>query len=95
MSSDQQNIPPAGEEIHLPPGSLQPLALTLGLTILLVALTKWPWVSAIGGIIFLWALVLWIRDAVDEYRHLPADHGHDDHGHADEPVADEPVADKH
>lgn len=74
----QSNVPPVGEEIHLPPGSLQPLALTFGLTVFLVALTQWLWVSAIGLIIVLWSMALWIRDAREEYRHLPADHGHAD-----------------
>ncbi|MEI2703473.1 MAG: hypothetical protein V9E83_13865 [Baekduia sp.] len=91
MSNEpQSNVPPVGEEIHLPPGSLQPLALTFGLTVFLVALTHWLWVSAIGLIIVIAAIALWIRDARDEYRHLPADHGH-----AHEPVPGENEPNEH
>jgi hypothetical protein len=88
VSTEQQsNVPPAGEEIHLPPGSLQPLALTFGLTVFLVALTQWLWVAAIGLIIVVWSMALWIRDARAEYRHLPADHGH---AHEEAPEENDP-----
>ena len=38
MSELEKQIPPAGEEIHLPEGSLQPLLLTVGITALLLGL---------------------------------------------------------
>lgn len=89
MSTEPQNAPPAGEEIHLPPGSLQPLAVTAGLTIGLVSLTHWPLVSAAGFIIMFWAIGLWIRDARREHQSLPAHHAHDasSGGHDDADVA--------
>lgn len=86
MSTESQDVPPAGEEIHLPPGSLQPLGVTVGLTIGLVALTHWPLVSAAGFIIMLSAIGLWVRDARREFRSLPAHHAHHAaDGHEDEP----------
>lgn len=69
---DDQSVPPAGEDIHLPPGSLQPLALTVGVTLALLGLTHSVVMLIAGLIIFVWALSLWIRDARSEYRHLPA-----------------------
>lgn len=86
MTDQDPNVPPAGEEIHLPPGSLQPLAVAAGLTIFLVSLTTWPAVSVVGAIILIVAIGLWIRDARREYVSLPEHHG-DDHGHASAPVA--------
>ena len=49
MSRDPE-IPPAGEEIHLPPGSIQPLLLTVGLTIALVGVTTYgrPFAAAVA-----------------------------------------------
>jgi hypothetical protein len=82
MSTDEQNVPPAGEEIHLPPGSLQPHAVTAGLTLGLVTLTSWPIVSAVGFLLMFWAMGLWIRDARREHLALPEHHGHDADGQA-------------
>ena len=76
----EKPVPPQGEEIHLPPGSLQPLALSVGITIALLGLTIiTPWLLIIGSVITVWALFLWIRDAKREYDHLPAEHGHGAH----------------
>ncbi len=67
-------IPPAGEQIHLPGGTLQPLLLTLGITLALVGITL-GWVFWVSGVILSVAvLAVWIRDARHEYEHLPADH---------------------
>lgn len=86
MSTDEPQVPPAGEEIHLPPGSFQPLAMTVGITLTLLGLTSTVYLMIAGIIIFLWSLALWIRDARNEYLHLPEHHGHDDAAHA---VADD------
>lgn len=77
-SPDDQTAPPAGEDIHLPPGSLQPLALTIGVTMALLGLTHSVVMLVAGLVIFLWALTLWIRDARAEYRHLPSGDAADD-----------------
>lgn len=96
MSTNDPNVPPAGEEIHLPPGSLQPHALTLGITVFLVGLThSWPLWGA-GLVIVVWTLTLWIRDARAEYVSLPVHHDHhhdDEHGEAVEHDAVEDAAD--
>ena len=39
MSPFDPEVPPPGEEIHLPGGSIQPVLLTLGLTVGLVGVT--------------------------------------------------------
>ena len=67
-------VPPAGEQIHLPGGTLQPVLLTLGITLALVGVTL-GLVYLIAGIVLSAAvLFVWVRDAREEFEHLPADH---------------------
>jgi hypothetical protein len=74
MSPLDRPVPPSGEEIHIPSGSIQPLLLTLGITAALLGLTT-TWVLLVaGGVLTLWVMVAWIRDARAEYDHLPLDH---------------------
>ncbi|HWT93595.1 MAG TPA: hypothetical protein VN238_11395 [Solirubrobacteraceae bacterium] len=80
MSPLERPVPPAGEEIHLPPGSAQPLLLTIGVTLSLLGITISPIILVTGIVLTVWVLFVWIRDAVHEYRHLPLEH------HAHEPV---------
>lgn len=77
MSRLDPDVPPRGEDIHLPPGSVQPILLTLGITVALIGLTTSTFVLVGGLLLFVWVLVLWIRDARREYAELPMDH----HGH--------------
>lgn len=77
MSRDPE-IPPVGEEIHLPGGSVQPLLLTIGITIALVGVTVSWILCVIGGVLALWTLISWIGDARREMGELPLHH---DAGH--------------
>jgi hypothetical protein len=80
MSRDP-NLPPVGEEIHLPGGSVQPLLLTIGITIALVGVT-FSWIlCVIGGVLTLFTLFSWISDARREMSELPLHHDGDGHGH--------------
>ncbi len=76
MSRVERDIPPVGEEIHLPGGSLQPIAVTVGITLALLGLTTFTIMIWVGLIVVLWAVVLWIRDARREMAELPLDHHH-------------------
>lgn len=97
MATERQ-LPPIGEEIHLPGLSAQPLMVAVTSTIALLGVTiSTPVVFIIGITGLLITLFLWIRDAVVEFKALPDhhDHGHDDHGaHAEPVAADEPVLTK-
>jgi hypothetical protein len=74
VSTHNAEIPMAGEDIHLPPGTPLPLLVAIGITLILVGTTtSWLW-SYVGGAIFLIALVLWIRDTIQEVHHLPEEH---------------------
>jgi ABC-type phosphate transport system permease subunit len=74
MSPLDPEIPPAGEEIHLPGPSIQPFLLAIGITMIVVGLTFHP-VVLIGGIVFsVLVIAAWIRDARHELAALPAEH---------------------
>jgi len=70
----ERTIPPAGEEIHLPGGSLQPILVTVGTTLALVGITISTWLLIAGIVLTVVVSTIWIRDAIHEYRELPADH---------------------
>ena len=74
MSPLDPEIPPAGEEIHLPGPSIHPLLLAFGITLALVGTTLFfPFVIA-GAILSLWVIVAWIRSTRREIDELPLDH---------------------
>jgi hypothetical protein len=74
MSPVDREIPPAGEEIHLPPGSLQPLLLTVGITAALIGVTTWPALLIAGLVLTAVVLARWIVDARREMDALPVHH---------------------
>lgn len=90
MATERQ-LPPIGEEIHLPGPSAQPLLVALTSTIALLGVTiDTPVFFIIGMVGLLITLYTWIRDARREFKALPDHHHHgDDHGHhADHGAAD-------
>ncbi len=74
MSPLDPEIPPAGEEIHLPGGSLQPVLLTIGLTALIVGITTWPALLIGGAVLSIAVIVAWIRDTRRDIDELPLEH---------------------
>lgn len=75
MSVDPE-VPPAGEEIHLPGPSLIPLALTVGITMILLGLTTTWFLVIVGGIITIFCLVRWVMDTRRDIDELPLEHHH-------------------
>ena len=73
MSTDP-DIPPAGEEIHLPGPSIQPVLLTVGITIALLGVTTSLLVVAFGVILSVWVAIRWIADARRDIDELPLEH---------------------
>ncbi len=74
--SREAAVPPVGEEIHLPGGSVLPLAVAFGVTLLVVGTTIW-WVwSALGLVVTGVSVGLWIRDTRREIAELPEEHKH-------------------
>ena len=69
-------VPPAGEEIHLPGGSALPLVVAVGITLVVIGTTIW-WVwSALGLIITIVSVGMWIRDVRRDVDELPEEHHH-------------------
>jgi hypothetical protein len=66
--------PPAGEEIHLPGGSLQPVLLTLGITVTLIGVTLSIVLVIAGAVLSVAVIARWIADARRELEHLPLEH---------------------
>ena len=75
MSPLDRPVPPAGEDIHIPGPSLQPVLLAAGITTSLLGVTIFfPVLLIIGLVLTIGILVAWIRDARHEFDELPADH---------------------
>jgi hypothetical protein len=67
-------LPPPSEEVHLPEPSYLPALVALGLTIALLGVL-FTWVlTGIGVVIFLVAVVRWIRQTREEMAELPLEH---------------------
>ena len=74
MSPLDPDVPPAGEEIHLPGPSIQPLLLTVGITAALLGVTTFFPLVIAGVILSVWVIISWARDARREIDELPLEH---------------------
>jgi hypothetical protein len=74
MSPLDPDVPPAGEEIHLPGPSVQPLLLTVGITVGIVGVTTYFPLVIAGVILSIWVIIAWIRDARHDIDELPLEH---------------------
>ena len=74
MSQFEDEIPPAGEQLHMPSPSILPVLLAVGFTLALVGVTVSIIFTIIGLVITIQVLVLWIRSARDETAELPPGH---------------------
>jgi hypothetical protein len=64
----------AGEAIHLPGPSYQPVVLAFGLTLAVTGVVLYPPGAVIGGVIAIVALISWIRDLRRDVSELPLEH---------------------
>ena len=74
MSPLDPEVPPPGEEIHLPGGSIQPVLLTVGITMGVVGVTTNVFISIAGVILSVCVIVAWIRDTRRDIDELPLEH---------------------
>ncbi len=70
----ERDVPPVGEELHIPGPSVQPAVATFGLVLVLLGLVDMLPVSIVGLLILVAATVSWIRAAHREFGHLPPGH---------------------
>lgn len=73
MSPLDPEIPPAGEEIHLPSPTILPLLTAAGITLAIVGVTT-SLILVVGGAVLTIACVIrWIMDTRGEIDELPLD----------------------
>ena len=74
MSPLEPDVPPTGEEVHLPGPTILPLLTAAGITIAVVGVTI-SLILVIGGAILTIACVArWIMDTRREIDELPLEH---------------------
>jgi hypothetical protein len=73
VSALEPDPPPAGEHIHLPGPSLQPILLAFGITLALVGVTLGLFLLVSGLVLTLWVIIRWIADTRRDMAALPED----------------------
>jgi hypothetical protein len=66
-------VPPVGEEIHLPGPTILPLLTAVGVTLLLVGVTTFIEFTVVGAVLTVGCVVRWIKDTRREVNELPLD----------------------
>jgi hypothetical protein len=74
LSPLDPEIPPVGEEIHLPGPTIQPALLAFGITLGLVGVTWTPIALWLGVALSIVVIVRWIREAARDIDQLPLEH---------------------
>jgi hypothetical protein len=73
MSPLDPEIPPAGEEIHLPGPSMMPILTAVGITLALVGVTTFIELTVVGVILTVYCVARWINETRHEIEELPLD----------------------
>jgi Cytochrome c oxidase subunit IV len=74
LRPSDEDVPPAGESVHLPEPSLLPVIVAAGVAIALVGVVI-SWVVVVIGVIpALIAIVRWIRETREDIAELPLEH---------------------
>jgi hypothetical protein len=73
MSPLEPEVPPVGEEIHLPGPSILPILTAVGITLALIGITTFIEFTVVGVILTVGCIVRWIKDARREIDELPLD----------------------
>jgi hypothetical protein len=74
MSPLDPEIPPTGEEVHLPGPTILPLLVAVGITLAVVGITISKILLVAGVIITIVCVYRWIKDTRREIDELPLDH---------------------
>ena len=74
MSEIDADVPPAGEQLHIPKHSVLPVVATVGITLALVGVTVNIVITIAGLLIAIPSVALWVRAAIDEFADLPPGH---------------------
>lgn len=76
MSPIDPEVPPTGEEVHLPGPTILPLLTALGVTLAVVGITISKILLIGGAIITVVCVLRWIADTRREIDELPLEHEH-------------------
>lgn len=71
MAEPESSHADAHDAIHLPPPSIWPAVLALGIALVLTGLILNLAVVIAGAVIAILAVVMWVRDARHEFEELP------------------------
>lgn len=74
MTEYDENVPPAGEDIHLPGPSVLPLLVAIAITCMIIGLTLSWWFSIFGVVLFVISAGIWVRDTRHDIDELPEEH---------------------
>ena len=69
-------VPPRGEEIHLPDPSYLPVVVAAGVTILVIGVVINFVIAFAGLVITVVGIVRWVRQTREEMDELPLEHEH-------------------
>jgi hypothetical protein len=78
LSALEPELPPTGEEIHIPGPSILPLLTAVGVTLSLIGITTFIELTVVGVIVTVVCIALWIKDTRREIDELPLE-PHGDH----------------
>ncbi len=73
MSPLDPEIPPAGEEIHLPGPTILPLLTAAGITLAVVGITVSRYMLVAGVVLTIVCVLRWVSDTRREIDELPLD----------------------
>jgi hypothetical protein len=74
MTTLDPDVPPVGEEVHLPGPTILPVLTAVGITLALIGITTFIEFTVVGVILTLWCMGRWIKDTRREVDELPLDH---------------------
>ncbi len=74
MSQGEDNVPPTGEQVHMPRPSWLPVLLAVGLMLALIGVTISIVLTIVGLLITIPVLVRWIRSTREDMSELPPGH---------------------
>jgi hypothetical protein len=66
-------LPPVGEEIHLPRPTVLPVLAAVGITLALIGVTTFIEFTIAGVLLTLGCILAWIKDTRQEVDELPLD----------------------
>jgi len=70
----ETDVPPVGEQIHVPAPTWTPVLVAVGVTLALIGVTLGKAITVVGLVIAIPLIVRWIRSAREDIGNLPPGH---------------------